>query len=107
MTTRPADSAAPETEKPPVPWSTIRQDATERGLYSVVDEAMIGRKLSPSRRRLVVGNIVMAVAKWRETFRDCGCWKTPNGFALCDWHERAFRPQREEAERLAAIQVKP
>ena len=80
-------------EKPPVKWATIREDATERGLFAVVDEAMIGRKLSPSRRQLVVGNIVMAVAKWRETFRDCGCWKTDEGYALCQWHERMLQSQ--------------
>jgi hypothetical protein len=93
-------------DKPPVPWVTIRQTATECGLFAVVDEAMIGRKLTPARRRLIVGNIVMAVAKWRESFRDCGCWKTADGFALCDWHERAFRPQREEAERLAVAALR-
>jgi hypothetical protein len=80
--------------KPPVKWATIRQDAAERGLYSVVDEAMIGRKLMPSRRRLIVGNIVMAVAKWRESFRDCGCWKTEDGYALCPWHRSTLPPSR-------------
>jgi len=91
------DAALIREKKPPVPWTTIRKDASDRGLYAVVDEAMIGRKLMPSRRRLIVGNIVMAVAEWRESFRDCGCWKTAEGFALCRWHEQAFQPQREEA----------
>lgn len=82
-----------EALKPPVTWATIRQDASERGLFSVVDEAMIGRKLTPSRRKLIVGNIVMAVARWRQTFRDCGCWKTADSYALCQWHEAMLQSQ--------------
>lgn len=78
--------------KPPTPWTTIDKVSREWGLYDVVSRALLG-KFSPSRRQLLVGNIVMAVAKWRENFRDCGCWKTDDGYALCPWHERMLQSQ--------------
>jgi len=96
---RSADSL--DVARPPVPWTTINTDVQKWGLWEPVDRALIG-KFTPSRRRLLVGNIVSAVARWREEFRDCGCWKKGDGFALCDWHERLFASQREEVERLAA-----
>jgi len=83
---------AEQAEKPPVTCSTINVDASERGLFDVVDGALLG-KFSESRRRALVGNIVIAVARWRETFRDCGCWRTADGYALCDWHERMLQSQ--------------
>src|SRR5574338_802471 len=90
----PADPTADlrAAEKPPTPWATIDKVSREWGLYDVVSRALLG-KFTPSRRQLLVGNIVMAVAKWRENFRDCGCWKTDDGYALCPWHERMLQSQ--------------
>jgi hypothetical protein len=89
-------AAPPRDSSPPLPpVLTHEQAANQHGLRGVILDVLAHHERNADK----ANRLVTAIARWRQGFRDCGCWKTDDGFALCEWHEELFRPQREEAER--------